>query len=226
MSYINRRRLELPAEYNEETADLFFKQIEMSKTKALEKFEDGINEAKDRILNNIRIEAIFESYPIVKRDAENIDLGDVSFESEMLVKVLETSDEVILYVVSAFGYDDIEKSESDMVKLLFLDGWGTSAIDYADGLLEETIEEELEEQNLYTTHSWSPGQHGVDIKLQAPLFELLKPEETGVRLNQSFMMYPKKSISGIIGIGSDKDVSQIRACDFCKLRDTCPSAYS
>ena len=226
MSIIKRRRLELKVTPDEKLEEYFFKQIEMSKDRAMKKFADNINESKERILSSIRIEAIFESYPVESRDAGKIILECTTFGSEMLVKVLETSDEVLLYVVIAFGYDAIEKEEDDMMKLLFLDSWGTVAIGAADSMLEEILKEELAEQDLYTTHSWSPGQHEVDISLQAPLFGLLKPEETGVKLNQSYMMYPKKSISGIIGIGRDKDVSQIRACDYCKLRETCPSAYS
>ena len=55
--------------------------------------------------------------------------------------------------------------------------------------------------------------------MQTPIFESLIPDEIGVSLNDKYMMHPKKSISGILGIKLQKD-DRIRPCDICERRDT------
>ena len=66
----------------------------------------------------------------------------------------------------------------------------------------------------------------MNIHLQRPVFRMIGPEAIGITLNDTCMMYPKKSISGFFGIGTEADIEHIRACDFCERRQTCPSAYA
>jgi hypothetical protein len=49
---------------------------------------------------------------------------------------------------------------------------------------------------------YSPGYCGWHISGQEKLFEYLKPEAIGIRLNESFLMVPLKSISGILVAGN------------------------
>jgi len=226
MGCLERKRLTMLVELNDYTDEMFYRQIEMDKERALKRFEDRINAARDKVLSGVRIEAVYESFPIESRDSTGLTIGSALFNSDMLLKVLEKSVCVVLYVISEFGYEEIEDAESDNLNKIFVDGWGTSFIEYASDSLDGIIEKESSTKGLYTTHSWSPGQHGIDVRQQAPLFATLRPEEIGVELSKSYMMHPKKSISGIIGIGTDRDAPQMRACDYCDLRDTCPSAYA
>jgi cobalamin-dependent methionine synthase I len=59
---------------------------------------------------------------------------------------------------------------------------------------------ELEDKGIYSTHSFSPGQNNIPMDMQTQIFQVLKPEEIGVTLNDKFMMHPKKSVSGIFGM--------------------------
>jgi hypothetical protein len=49
--------------------------------------------------------------------------------------------------------------------------------------------------------AYSPGYCGWHITAQRALFEALRPEEMGIRLNESCLMQPLKSISGVIAAG-------------------------
>jgi hypothetical protein len=51
---------------------------------------------------------------------------------------------------------------------------------------------------------YSPGYCGWHISGQKKLFEYLEPEEIGIRLNESFLMIPLKSISGVLVAGNKK----------------------
>jgi hypothetical protein len=48
---------------------------------------------------------------------------------------------------------------------------------------------------------YSPGYCGWDITGQRALFAALHPEEIGIRLNESCLMEPVKSISGVMVAG-------------------------
>lgn len=51
------------------------------------------------------------------------------------------------------------------------------------------------------TFLYSPGYCGWHISGQAALFAVLRPETVGIRLNDSFLMTPLKSISGVLVSG-------------------------
>jgi hypothetical protein len=48
---------------------------------------------------------------------------------------------------------------------------------------------------------YSPGYCGWHISAQKKLFARLQPEKIGISLNQSFLMTPLKSISGVLAVG-------------------------
>jgi hypothetical protein len=48
---------------------------------------------------------------------------------------------------------------------------------------------------------YSPGYCGWHVSGQRKLFDYLKPEEIGITLNESFLMIPLKSISGVLVAG-------------------------
>jgi hypothetical protein len=142
----------------------------------------------------------------------------------MLGQVFPPITELVFYVVSATGYEALDEEEENMAAKLFLDAWGTAVIECASEHLKKNIAKELEKQSIYATFAFSPGQHNVSMGLQKAIFDLLAPEEIGVTLNEHYLMHPKKSVSGIFGIGPDRDEERLRPCDFCDLRENCSSA--
>ena len=69
---------------------------------------------------------------------------------------------------------------------------------------------------------YSPGYCGWHVSGQGKLFEYLKPQEIGITLNQSYLMTPIKSISGVLVAGSpqihcfDNDFT---FCDQCRTHN-------
>jgi hypothetical protein len=62
---------------------------------------------------------------------------------------------------------------------------------------------------------FSPGYCGWHISAQAQLFETLVPDEIGITLNESFLMRPIKSISGVIIAGEKKIFQFDDSFEFC-----------
>jgi hypothetical protein len=67
--------------------------------------------------------------------------------------------------------------------------------------------------------SYSPGYCGWDLSGQAKLFEFLKPGNIGITLNENYLMWPLKSVSGVL-IAGDKRIhkfkSKYQSCKNCK----------
>lgn len=219
-------KIDIPVNEIERIDDMFFSQIQMRGDKVMKKFAAQYEETKEQIFSNVSVEGIFTSYKIDKIEDNDIWLeNNTKISSEMLAGLFKECEEIIVCAMTVHGYDPLEEAaKGKNIETLFLDGWGTAVAECGHVWMKEQIVKELEEGK-YATSSWSPGQHNVDIKIQKDLFALLHPEEIGITLTDSFMMHPKKSISSFIGVSRNDKVVQLRACDVCRLRDKCPSAY-
>jgi hypothetical protein len=67
--------------------------------------------------------------------------------------------------------------------------------------------------------SYSPGYCGWDISAQKKLFAYLQPKNIGIRLNDSYLMTPLKSVSGVL-IDGKKEIhifqNNFDFCESCK----------
>lgn len=227
MALLKRQIFEIPITEMENLDDMFFKLIEMKKEKALKRFSAQYEETRQRILGGVTVRGVCESYAVDTINGETIYLTDgTTIRSEMLSHLFSKAEEIVFAAITVLGYDQLAESETDNLKLLFYDGWGSSVAECGHTWLRNQIKAKLADNDASVTFPWSPGQHEVDIRLQKELFSLLKPADIGITLSPSFMMHPQKSVSSFIGIGHDIEMETLRACDFCKLRETCPAAYA
>lgn len=103
---------------------------------------------------------------------------------------------------------------------VMLDGVGSAAAEslaeYANDLLCQTAIPE----GMKVTNRISPGYAGWDTAEQAALFRLCPGDPIGVRLNEACFMTPGKSISWLVGIGSQARVDHyFTQCRRCWMRD-------
>lgn len=226
MGTIPKNKIVIPLNEVKGTEKIFGRQVQLDVDNVPKKFQDLFEKTKSLTESKLRAEGIWASYKIQERtDTELVLEEGYRLSGAMLLKMFEKSDEVIFFVVTVHGYEELDEGESNLGAKFFLDGWGTAYVECAYSWLKKKVVKELEDRGLHGTSSWSPGQHDVPLSNQVVLFEALKPDEIGVTLNASFMMNPKKSVSGIMGVGSEKDERNLQPCDFCNLRDKCPTAY-
>lgn len=227
MMRIEKNRKVIPIDEIKGIDYMFGRQIRFDVKNVPEKFRKIFDQTRRDSYRTLTLEGIFQSFEIDKINEDHIKLrGGEILESTMLTRVFSQSSELVFYVVSVSGYESLDEAEENMVAKLFLDGWGTAVVECGSSCLKKKLAEELEKEGIYSTFSFSPGQHNVSMELQKVIFGLLKPEEIGVTLNDHFLMHPKKSVSGIFGIGYNKSEEGIQPCDFCALSKTCSSAYT
>ncbi len=109
---------------------------------------------------------------------------------------------------------------TDMSRAMALDGAGTAAVGEISRLVRERITAAAENAGYRVGMKANPGQEGWPIEQQRVFFSLVPADEIGVNLTDSCLMIPRKSVSFVIGYGTEMCTESV-PCDFCSKRDHC-----
>ncbi len=94
--------------------------------------------------------------------------------------------------------------EGDMVRVFIADALGSVIAEKAADRMEESLQTSIDKLGWKHTNRFSPGYCSWHVSQQQLLFPLFgTPEPCGVHLSDSSLMTPIKSVSGVIGVGSD-----------------------
>lgn len=214
----------------EELFKLFCVQAQLDETKIPENMEDIIEESQDLFLENAVISIKYAYFDIDKTCDDKVYIkgsGNHVLTGTLLPEILKECNKICLYVLNVDGYERIsELCGDDIILSYFADAWGTAYAESADNYFFREFVKETNENNLYPTISHNPGQHLFPLTNQKVFFELLQPTELNLRLTDSNLMLPAKSISGVIGISdTPQDLTKV-SCDYCNMKKTCRAAYA
>jgi len=140
-------------------------------------------------------------------------------------QALKEASKVILFVLT-IG-EAIENKvaslskENNQTTALFLDTVGSIAAEGLADLFQERIKKRFQEKGMAISMRFSPGYCDWPVEGQKLIFSSLNPIQIGVTLTESMMMIPRKSISGLIGIGKTKKKFP-SPCTLCDL-PSCPT---
>jgi len=117
----------------------------------------------------------------------------------------------------------IEQVMSDDAPYAFaLDGVGNAANDALSLQVYRRVSRLAEEHGWQTSIFLNPGMIGWSVEQGQPqLFALVDAARIGVTVNQHYAMRPRKSTSGVIGLGPDLTPAEGPPCDNCALNETC-----
>ena len=102
----------------------------------------------------------------------------------------------------------MEKNE--MTRALILDALGSEAAEEVAIQSDQILAEKARDMNLWPSKRFSPGYGKWDIKEQRFIFRLLPAADIGVRLTESCMMVPRKSVSFRINFYKEQKLSTRR----------------
>ena len=111
-------------------------------------------------------------------------------------------------------YQQRLKADGDMLRVFIADALGSVIAERCADQMENALQQSVGKLGWQRTNRFSPGYCGWHVSQQQRLFPLF-PTTCGVRLTDSSLMVPIKSVSGIIGVGPD-----VRRLDYsCGLCD-------
>jgi len=149
--------------------------------------------------------------------------GPLVFQSEVVARLLEKCEKVAVFALTIGGYleEMVGKLSADklMIQAAVLDGIGSSATEKMADFVYEIINRRAGDMRFCTSRRFSPGYCDWEVEQQQMLFHAIDCDSAGVRLTEGGIMLPRKSISGIIGIGS-REVENYNPCETCD-KDNC-----
>ena len=150
--------------------------------------------------------------------------GGAVFEGSLVARALAGATEVALAVCTAGPAVDERVAmlfnAGNPVRALALDGAGIAAVGGVARMAAERICDQASTRGLRAGMRAEPGQEGWPLRQQRVVFSLVSAERIGVRLTESCLMLPRKSISFVVGLGPEMRADAV-SCDFCSKRERC-----
>jgi hypothetical protein len=165
------------------------------------------------IFNNIEFDNVNRSVSINK----------ICFNIKNIVfREIKKSESVALFLCTA-GEEIGIRSRKAMKERDFLTGYiydviGSEIVEAAADIMQDELEKSAIASGKKITNRYSPGYCGWNVSEQHKLFQLMPYNYCGIRLNESALMDPEKSVSGIIGIGENVK-SNPYTCRMCEMKD-------
>jgi len=180
--------------------------------------QEVIDEAKD--FSDIRGGYAFTGDVRINPDNQSILLQDrVFFTGKLITSNLKKADEAALFIFTAGDQYEIRSRQQlqygDQIKGYITDVLGSLVVELAAEKMQEELEAEQENSGYRITNRYGPGYCGWPVSDQDKLFSFFPGEFAGIRLSESSLMSPIKSVSGIIGIGREvrKTAYHCNICD-------------
>jgi hypothetical protein len=186
-----------------------------------EMIEIILAEAED--ISEVRAE--YRVYPILNTDSlhNQLLIGNTVFELQKIVfSQLKKAEYAALFLCTAgteIGRRSrVSMSEKDLLRGYVYDVVGSEIAEAAADLLQNQIKKDAAKSGFNITNRYSPGYCGWNVSEQHKLFKLMPYNFCGIRLTESALMDPVKSVSGIIGIGGAVRMNKY-TCNVCDMDD-------
>jgi hypothetical protein len=183
--------------------------------------EEILNEPE--LFRNIRAEyIIYDNIEFVDSD-KSLNINGINFQVHKIVfSQLKKACSLAVFLSTAGEEISLRTrkamSAGDPLTGYIYDIFGSIVVDAAADLMENELEKTIFTAGEKITNRYSPGYCGWDVSEQHKLFRLVPENFCGIRLTDSALMDPVKSISGIIGIGSGVRYNPYR-CRLCDMKD-------
>ena len=138
------------------------------------------------------------SYFVVNKQPD-FEMGNI------ILRQLRGSEAFALFICTSGlefeAYQQRLKEQGDMVRVFIADALGSVIAEKCADQMEKALQESIDKLGWMHTNRFSPGYCGWHVSQQQLLFPLFQGHTCGVKLTDSSLMIPIKSVSGIIGLG-------------------------
>lgn len=183
-----------------------------------------IETAEEEIFSSLSCRACFLVCDIKVAD-RTIDFGTFSVTSSSLAKNLQNCRQAVLFCATIGAVADrviAKYSRLSPSQAVIAQAAGTVAIEKWCDLFEKRLSKTYQAEDKFLRPRFSPGYGDFSIRYQKDLFSALAcSKHIGVSLTDSLMMTPTKSVSAVIGIGSEQTNCHKGGCENCENRENC-----
>ena len=138
--------------------------------------------------------------------------GDISLKGPRLSGAMRKCTSTTVFLATVGSALD-EKITDLMKKRQFAEAYiydaiGSVAAEETVDIFQRGFDEKLEKRSKTSTLRFSPGYCDWPIEEQKKIFKILDSTVIGVELSPTCLMKPRKSVSGIFGVGSSEDLGK------------------
>lgn len=170
-------------------------------------------------------------YSCVIRDVDRVEeakvfLGDITFESPIIAQLMQVCQKAAIFAVTIGGLLEMKVEQlaraGRVLPAAVVDAVGSDAAEQAATVVQNRVRGIANAQGLDISLRFSPGYCDWDIGQQTMIFHALNGRSAGIRLTDSCLMVPRKSVSGVIGMSRHADELETWSpCKSCERRN-CP----
>ncbi len=190
-----------------------------------DQFHDIVDEIVEQLPNNCNIKAGYRIADVDKPIDRNDGLivGGVFLKMDKIVTgQIKKSVKAAIFVCTIGSAMETWSKQlmkaGDPSTSYFVDTIASVTAEATANLLHDHIGKKMQTLGMNFTNRYSPGYCNWSVSEQHLLFSLLPQNFCGITLTDSALMIPIKSVSGIIGIGTDVKW-QNYMCDTCGVKD-------
>ena len=163
------------------------------------------DEAIERAKQLAQPAGIYLIDPVTELSADSIKLGcGIVIKSKPVARLMRGCVKTVIFAATVGPAAEDEAARimnENPAEAVMLDSAAGEATEGAVVYLHKSIQLHSHRANLHLTPRFSPGYGDWPLEAQRDIFACLKPERIGITLNEACMMIPRKSVSGIIGLG-------------------------
>jgi hypothetical protein len=196
-----------------EVAPTFDEILDFLRSADLEEEHPAIIFTRD-ILNNLKFdEEIIGGYCVFDVEELDVKKGILKInETELYLGrqvcgYIKGATQVALFICTAGdGFTRLTNKlneQGDIMEAYILDAIGSLTVEKAMDKIQKLLKDVSGKSGLKVSNRYSPGYCNWPLSDQKALFQLIGENPTGIFLSDSCLMIPRKSISGIVGIGKN-----------------------
>lgn len=180
-------------------------------------------EAVAMLMEQTSPKSLWRAYPLKLGDEGLVDGGCFQTRSRNLSKNLaDCSQVIVLAATLGTGADHLIQrySRLEMSRALVLQAASAAMIEAYCNEICRDLKVSWEEQGWYLRPRFSPGYGDFSLECQTALLEALEAgKRIGIKLTDSLLMMPSKSVTAVIGAGTKPCRCDIKGCEACGKTD-------
>jgi hypothetical protein len=200
---------------------------ELARLRQKSGWEEMLGQAAAELEQAISPAACWERYPVRETRHGRIILENgLRLGSEEVAQMLSGAESLVAAVLTlGSGPDRIVQAaqqQGGYLKALLLHDMASMAVDTLQQQVCRELETQAHQAGWHTSAPISPGEARWSIEDQRVIFALLDAGQIGVTLTESLVMVPIKSLSLVMGEGTQAmGIAGADACSYCTIQEHC-----